>query len=260
MEWDGRNVIDISKDPTVVYNSNNPNVSLWYLQERIRPLLALGSTWLNNQPEHAQFSFSPTLTEGLYFAKIMHSLLAVDLGNRNAPNLLLRDQDIRYALDPPDNMNRNSTKGILYTTLPASFQNYALITWPGIPPAGEESRVPLNKSYDLFKQRMGSLGTNNATIFTQYLCSVLEQKSTGTMLLAMVIADLVFLQAAWKILKLVADTILQRQDPAAMAYDRRLIGASGPMPMGEYNLSNTRIEEQNTINDSDADTRSLIAK
>ncbi|KAJ4258857.1 hypothetical protein NW762_007944 [Fusarium torreyae] len=55
-----------------------------------------------------QAEFVPVATEALHFARILHSLVAVDLGNRHAPNLLLEEDELRYAILPSDDPNRQS--------------------------------------------------------------------------------------------------------------------------------------------------------
>jgi hypothetical protein len=175
-----------------------------------------------------QISFSPAITEGLQFAKILHSLVQIDLGSTNVPNLLLDEDGIQYALNAPDDMNRQPG-GMLFVTDAASFQYFAQIPWPN----GTGTLLP-NASYDAISPLMGKLGTTKTTIFVRYICSILEQKSTGTMLLAILIADLVFLQAAWKIFKWVAETILERRDPGAMVCDGCLKGRS--LAVGMDNL------------------------
>lgn len=60
----------------------------------------------------------------------------------------------------------------------------------------------------MFASKMGPLGSKNATIVSQYLCSVPQSKSPGVMLLAILLADLVFLQAAWVIYNWVAGSML----------------------------------------------------
>lgn len=74
----------------------------------------------------------------------------------------------------------------------------------------------MNQSYAAYKSQTGPLGTTNAQIFSQYACSVPVRKDGGTLFLAILIADLVFLQALWTVLKLVADTLVAKQDAMAM--------------------------------------------
>jgi hypothetical protein len=83
-------------------------------------------------------------------------------------------------------------------------------------PIDNSRSILINESYSTIMPMMGALGTKNATIFTQYLCSVPEPKSTGTMLLAILIADLVFLQAAWKIFNWITQGIVSARDSTAM--------------------------------------------
>lgn len=136
-------------------------------------------------------------------------------------------------------MNRQPPNGLLYVTNPVSFQYFAQIPWPGAAPPGRPGTLLLSASYDAFNPLMGKLGTTEATIFKQYLCSILERKSTGPMLLAILIADLVFLQAAWKIFKWVAETILKRQDPGAMDCDGCLKGSSLAIGMDNLDVQKT---------------------
>lgn len=148
----------------------------------------------------------------------MHSLVLIDLGNGDLPNLLFEDENLQYALSPPDDMNRQPG-GILYGAdegFPGAH-NFAEIPEPDSPPRIEKG-VFLNASYEKFAPQMGSLGLgpDKATLFVQYLCSVAQQKSTGSMLLGIALADLVFLQAAWKILNWFAQRRLESQYEMAM--------------------------------------------
>ncbi|KAI0394598.1 hypothetical protein F5Y17DRAFT_427399 [Xylariaceae sp. FL0594] len=171
-------------------------------------------TLINNETTF----YSPVLTEGLSFAKLFFSLIAVDLGNSAVPNLLLNEDDLQYATSWQDDINFESGG-----TLDPALLSY-------IPGADDISKIPppialprrdqyvlINESYALFRPLTGALGTKNATIFTQYLCSVPQPKNTATMLLAILIADLVFLQAAWKLYSWLAVTIVTRRDPTAMS-------------------------------------------
>jgi hypothetical protein len=89
---------------------------------------------------------------------------------------------------------------------------------PPLPLPKRSQYIYINESYDAFRSLTGPLGTKNATILTQYLCSVPKKKSTGTMLLAILIADLVFLQAAWKLYSCIAHGIVFRRDPTATGF------------------------------------------
>ncbi|CZR57725.1 uncharacterized protein PAC_07614 [Phialocephala subalpina] len=62
----------------------------------------------------------------------------------------------------------------------------------------------------------GTLEVTNSTIMQQYLCQVPQQKSTGALVVAILSADLVFLQTLWKIFNLVTTSFLQRKDKTTM--------------------------------------------
>ncbi|KAK1480180.1 hypothetical protein CCUS01_00737 [Colletotrichum cuscutae] len=159
---------------------------------------------------------SPALTEGLHSSKILFSLLSLDLGNCQAPNLLLDDRGLRYAILAPDDHNRdpgrilNGSRSQLYGSdrynqIPAPRSNDT-----------NSGLVTLRDSYDKFQPMMGPLGCSNATIVSQYLCSVPQQKNGGAMLFSILLADLLFLQAAWKILTWIADGMVSRGNTEAM--------------------------------------------
>ncbi|EXF83778.1 hypothetical protein CFIO01_01505 [Colletotrichum fioriniae PJ7] len=159
---------------------------------------------------------SPALTEGLHSAKILFSLLSLDLGNCQAPNLLLDDRGLQYAILAPDDYNRdpgrilNGSRSQLYGS-----DRYNQIPAPGSNDTNS-GLVTLRESYNKFQPMMGPLSCNNATIVSQYLCSVPQQKNGGAMLFSILLADLLFLQAAWKILTWIADGMVSRGNTEAM--------------------------------------------
>ncbi len=59
---------------------------------------------------------------------------------------------------------------------------------------------PARKSYNDLKDSTGSLSIKPSTIYAQYFCQIPELKSGGSLFIAVLVADLVFLQALWKIL------------------------------------------------------------
>ncbi|KAF5609761.1 uncharacterized protein FSUBG_3758 [Fusarium subglutinans] len=153
--------------------------------------------------------FVPVVWESLHYTRILHSLIAVDLGNKNAPNLLLDEKNLQYAILPPDDPNRKNGSFLNDSSLTGQATRYAQIPKPGtsLPPT-DKNLVLLNETYDMFASKMGPLGSKNATIVSQYLCSVPQSKNPGVMLLAILLADLVFLQAAWVIYNWIAGTML----------------------------------------------------
>jgi hypothetical protein len=57
----------------------------------------------------------------------------------------------------------------------------------------------------------GPLETSPSTISTEYVCNVPRRKANGTLAWSIIIADLVFLQTAWMVFKLVVDYYLGRK-------------------------------------------------
>ncbi|KAF5511653.1 hypothetical protein CGCS363_v003367 [Colletotrichum siamense] len=150
----------------------------------------------------------------------MHSLFAMDLGNCNASNILLDEDGLQYAIMAPDNkfrregglLNDSATIGGLN---PSRFNE---IPAPGaiLGRGGDIGLTPLNETYAKFRSRTGPLLCKDATIMAEYLCSVPQQKSPGVMFLAILLADLVFLQAAWKLFQLAAGSAATRGNADAM--------------------------------------------
>ena len=61
---------------------------------------------------------------------------------------------------------------------------------------------PVTQDYDTLKAAPGPLGIRSSVISTTYICQVPRLKSSGTLFIAVLVAELVFLQAAWKIFTL----------------------------------------------------------
>ncbi|KAF4458104.1 hypothetical protein F53441_112 [Fusarium austroafricanum] len=168
--------------------------------------------YMNNTLEDCYLDraqFTPLIWESLQYTRILSSLVAVDLGNKNAPNLLLEKDNLQYAILPPDDPNRKKGGFLNGTSFDGSNVRWSSIPAPGssIPPQDGEL-VLLNETYAKFEDQMGPLEVKNATIVSQYLCSVPQSKSPGFMILAIVLANLVFLQASWTVLNLVAGGFL----------------------------------------------------
>ena len=72
---------------------------------------------------------------------------------------------------------------------------------------------PAHDSYEALKDHTGPLNTSTAVISTKYLCQVPKRKSTGTLLLSILVADLVFMQALWKMFELCTVAWLAHKDP-----------------------------------------------
>ncbi|KAJ3460340.1 hypothetical protein MRS44_011207 [Fusarium solani] len=141
--------------------------------------------------ENPKDPLSPVATEGLHYAKPLHSLISIDLGNCQAPNILLNDDALKYAIDTPESPNRKPKKDLDYRTgkYKGSMGRYSKIPRPNT--FYNKNLTFLDEPYDEFRPLTGKLGCQNSTIAAQYLCSVPKSKSIGTMILAILIANLV---------------------------------------------------------------------
>jgi hypothetical protein len=123
-------------------------------------------------------------------AKALYSSILIDLGQSYSPlsNILL-----------------NATTLATYSENFTTTLNYEAAY--NAPPG------PANNSYAILGHTTGPLGTAPAVIVTQYLCQVPVRKAFGSLFLAVLVADLVFIQAAWTILNLVTTQVLLKRNP-----------------------------------------------
>ncbi|KAK5100264.1 hypothetical protein LTR70_001748 [Exophiala xenobiotica] len=181
---------------------------------------------------------SGPLTEGLTWGKVMYSTILTDLGQPHLQNLLQDESLLQWALQYPDDVFRKSMDDVSCDYDADQNCDYDWMNYGGIaspleaPTAGGHAQTPMNQSYDAYKTFMGPLGTKNATIFSQYACSVPVRKSFGSLFLAVLVANLVFLSALWTLLNAVAGTIVKRHDREAMACRAHIRNAYGAVAMG----------------------------
>jgi hypothetical protein len=65
----------------------------------------------------------------------------------------------------------------------------------------------------------------STTIATEYLCQIPKLKPTGSLLVSVIVADLVFLQVLWLILNWTVTLFFQRKNPEA----KRCPGSARPL-------------------------------
>ena len=120
-------------------------------------------------------------------AKSFYSTIMTDLGQTTAtPNILLNETALQY-------FSQN------FTTMQSFFINAV----PG----------PANDSYDALKYQTGPLNNSVAVISTKYLCQVPRRKAKGTLFVSILVADLVFMQALWKLYSFLTVIWLEHKDP-----------------------------------------------
>jgi len=152
---------------------------------------------LDTPYNNLDWGLSQPMTEGLFFSKVFSSLVLVDLGNVDAPNVLLDPELLQYALNPPDDSNRQPG-GPLFN---GSFSSWR---YDGISPPSDmileqNTAVPMHQSYAMFSNQTGTLGTHPATVYTQYICSAPMRKGRITVALLVLVADYALVQTAWLI-------------------------------------------------------------
>lgn len=120
------------------------------------------------------------------FAKSLYSTVLADLGQRSSyPNILT---DARLLEHFTSNFSQ-------------MYEDYTI--------AG-----PAKAAFSTLNST-GSLGINPSVLAATYLCEVPRQKPMGTLIVSILVADLVFLQALWILLKLVVEAYLTRKDKQA---------------------------------------------
>jgi hypothetical protein len=125
------------------------------------------------------------------FGKALYSTVLADLGQVAGPNALADKVVLQHLLS----QNREDLDG-----------GSVGLDVHGVP-------VMSNESYNAFKDKVGPLGIDPATIYTQYSCAVPQRKDIGALIIAIVIADLVFLQALWTVLNWAATKLVSFQYP-----------------------------------------------
>ncbi|KAF4963015.1 hypothetical protein FSARC_8925 [Fusarium sarcochroum] len=114
---------------------------------------------------HGNPRYVKIVSESLHYTKILHSLVAVDLGNCRSPNLLRQDK-LAYAILPSDDPNRQ-LGGLLNNTM---YSVYAEIPSP----RPQDGWVMLNETYQRILPETGPLKCEEVRIVSQYLCSIPE--------------------------------------------------------------------------------------
>ncbi|KAH0543831.1 hypothetical protein FGG08_001870 [Glutinoglossum americanum] len=125
------------------------------------------------------------------YGKSLYSAVLADLGQASPPNILL-----------------DSGSAVLqeYT------KDFANLKWIVHAEPG-----PARESFSDLKARgqTGSLSIKPSTIYQEYLCQVPQRKSPGSLIIAVIVADLVFLQTLWRILNLTATWYVEKRYPMA---------------------------------------------
>jgi len=116
-------------------------------------------------------------------AKAAYSAVLADLGQADTPNILSNETALGY-----------------FTANFTTIHEYLSTDRFG------PERIP----FDAERSTSGPLGVVPSVIRQQYYCQVPQLKSTGDLVLSIVIADLVLLQAAWQLFKVFTEWLVTR--------------------------------------------------
>ena len=120
-------------------------------------------------------------------AKSFYSTILTDLGQVNAvPNILADEETLQH-------FTRNFTR----------MQNHTANALPG----------PARGSYNELRAETGLLGLTPSVISSKYICQIPKRKSPATLFLSILVADLVLLQAAWKLFSICLSSWLTHRHP-----------------------------------------------
>jgi hypothetical protein len=153
------------------------------------------------------------------FARSFYSFVLADLGQNSSQNILLNAAALQHFTKNFSSMTNLETPWLKAGPARSAF----------------EGTEPLR--------------INASHIYTNYLCQIPRLKSTGALFVAVLVADLVFLQVAWKLLNFITTIMVDRRDPQAHFSRGCLMcaGAHGPVELGPLKTS----DEYQAVNKAD---------
>lgn len=151
-----------------------------------------GISWINNDNTPANYldRWPQIFPQADQYAKIFYSSILADLGNSSP--------DTDNVLTDPI-LLQNWTSGF---TAPSTNINDPSWDYMG----------PAFFSYDLDPEPRAPLNITPSTIYAEYFCQVPQRKPAGSLIVAIVIADLVILQTLWKLLNWVTTTWVEESN------------------------------------------------
>lgn len=134
--------------------------------------------------------------------KISYSSLLADLGQASPTVMSDKDLLFEWADDSVAKLKAQMDK------TNASVPEYSIVQF-----SDYQNAIAFWKNA---VKQTGNFHPNKSTIYTQYQCEVPQLKSTGALIMALILTDLVFLRALWWIFNQSVTWWLQRSDPRAM--------------------------------------------
>lgn len=138
-------------------------------------------------------------------AKSLESTILTDLGQQSAqPNILSDAELLQHFTANFSQMTEWAAlnrEPLLNLNITGKTINSEYLVGPAI------------QDYNTLKDTTGPLGVRPSTFALNYLCSVPQRKSTGSLLISLTVADLVFLQTVWLLFTFAICFIMRRRDP-----------------------------------------------
>ena len=200
--WDSGTVVFSRNPGTDDYTSLNFFYARAYFYSNNGDLAWIhppNTTALWNVPDRNGNHYLPNIVTTVdVFAKSLYSLLLSDFGVQDKTNALITPAGVKWLQSQVDaelEGKENTVEGGQYSGHPEVVVNALDSAKPG---------YPFDQAYLSVAQDLGSppdlTNTSASTIFMQYLCSIPQRKGGGALFFAVLLADLVFLQAVWALL------------------------------------------------------------
>ena len=161
------------------------NITGWFYMGNgdLRPLQTTGESSRNITPMLADVDVGLQVH---HFATVFYSTILADLGQRNGPNIL-------------------TDYGLMQQYVLEGYDARAL---PGFNP----STTTAQQAFDQAKATTGPLSVPPSTFNSQYICQVPRRRGLGSVIIAIIVGDAVFLQALFIILTWATTWYLNRTD------------------------------------------------
>ncbi|KAH0542166.1 hypothetical protein FGG08_003387 [Glutinoglossum americanum] len=200
---------------------------------------------------------SRPLTEGFFFAKVFRSLILADLGNSQAPNLLLDPDLLQYALNPGgDDFNREPGAPLSYDSKKLDWWRFTAIPPPD-KPLKEETAVLMDQAFVKFKGQTGPLKTKPAFIYAEYICSVPMRRAASAVALYILIANYTMFLTAWALFKYILDMVTEK-GPAENCCEGCLVDGRELIAMGDRDDSLINPQKTKSLHSRSSSTRGLL--
>jgi hypothetical protein len=197
-----------------------------------------GLSWMHppNTIQHWYDQWTPEAAQNNYDASMPNISLVVDAFAKTYYSLLLSDFNTTEETKATNALSTSEGIEYLQTVNDTDLANVRSIF-------GDKGGGAIGRSTNNLTNLNQPLDfAQHTTLFSRYLCSIPKQKSTFKLLFAVVLADIVFLNACWTVFGWIATWWLGRTDPHAehcigcvnATHDIPLTLAAGSLGGGSY--------------------------